>query len=79
MEKSTSNNNELFGLCKRLMIIAGVWSKGIECSSQLKRKLYKAYSIGGQLFYVCCIILFIVELVQNINSGDVETSKYILK
>nr|QXE93241.1 odorant receptor 15 [Eucryptorrhynchus brandti] len=70
---------ELFNSCKLLMIIAGVWSNKIKFSSDYKRKAYKIYSIGGQLYYVSCVIPFVIKLYQTIKMKDIETLTAVLK
>nr|QXE93196.1 odorant receptor 15 [Eucryptorrhynchus scrobiculatus] len=70
---------ELFISCKLLMIIAGVWSNKIKFSSDYKRKAYKMYSIGGQLYYISCVIPFVIKLYQTITMKDIETLTATLK
>nr|WJJ63321.1 odorant receptor 21 [Pachyrhinus yasumatsui] len=67
-----ASDNNLFNICKILLIISGVWSQKIPYAGPFYQYLYKIYAISSQIFYTSSIINFGVELYKLLSERNID-------
>nr|QXE93240.1 odorant receptor 14 [Eucryptorrhynchus brandti] len=70
--------NQLFEICKILMLYGGIWMQEMPNWSKFSRKLYKVSSFLSQTLFVSCLPLFSVQLCITFGT-DIETGIGTLK
>ena len=75
-DRLSITDNGMFRICKRHMMIAGVWRKGFPGVEPIWQNLYRCYSLAGQLLYASFILSYFIKLYFVIGV-DLEAGNWI--